>query len=227
MRPEEYLFIVLRRWWLVVLAALAAASVAYVYTASQPRTYQVSTQLMAIAQPPDYWLDLYAKNRLSSYQGLIDNWDFVASALQQAHLAIDPGQAMSGLAVGRNPDNNTVQIVKTDTDPTRAAQVVNALADAFVTQSIKDNQQIVANYSSSTSGQKQGTVELVKLGTPGPPTTPIGPRIKLNTAAAALLGLVFGVLLTFGAEYLDDTLRTEADVERYLALPTLIGIPRA
>ena len=54
MRPEEYLLIIVRRWWLVVLAALAAAAVGFGVTASQPRTYQASTNLMAIALPPDW-----------------------------------------------------------------------------------------------------------------------------------------------------------------------------
>lgn len=226
MRPEEYALIVLRRWWLVALAALAAATVAYVYTASQPRTYQVSARLMAIAQPPDYWLDLYAKNRLGSYKSLIDNWDFVAGALRDANLNVDPGQAIGSLALAHNPDNNVVQIVVTDTDPSRAAAVANALADAFVARSVRENEQILTNYPAGSDGQQRGTVEIVKLESPSPPTTPIGPRVKLNTAAAALLGLAFGVLLTFAAEYLDDTVRTEEDVDRYLALPTIGGIPR-
>lgn len=227
MRPEEYLLIVLRRWWLVVLAAIVAAIVAYVYTSSQPTTYQTSTELMAVAQPPDYWLDLYAKNRLASYTSLINNYDFVASALKTANLNVDPGLVMSKLAVGHNPDANTVQIIMTDTDPTRAAAVVNALADAFVAKSAADDQQIIKNYTSPTTQTPAGTVQILKLETPSPPTTPTGPRVKLNTAAAALLGFVFGVILTFVVEYFDDTLRGEDDIERYLELPTLIEIPRS
>ncbi|MDI3339325.1 MAG: lipopolysaccharide biosynthesis protein [Sphaerobacter sp.] len=226
MRPEEYALIVLRRWWLVLAAAVIAAAVAYGYSVSQPRTYQVSARLMAIAEPPDYWLDLYAKNRLASYGDLINNWNFVADALRRAGLDIDPGQAMRGLAVGRTPDSNVVQIVVTDTDPERAAAVVNALAAAFVARSEEENNQIVAEYPGGADGQKRGTVRIEQLDTPSAPTTPIGPRVKLHTAAALLLGLVLGVLLTFAGEYLDDTLRTEEDVERYLALPTVAGIPR-
>lgn len=226
MRPEEYLLIVLRRWWLVLLAAVVAAAVAYVYTNAQPTTYQSSTQLMAVAQPPDYWLDLYAKNRLSSYTSLINNWDFVASALKSAKLNVDPSQVMGKLAVGHNPDANTIQIIMTDTDPQRAASVVNALADAFVSKSVADDAQVIKNYSSPTTQTPAGTVQILKLETPSAPTTPTGPRVKLNTAAAALLGIVFGVILTFIVEYFDDTLRSEDDVDRYLALPTLVGIPR-
>jgi capsular polysaccharide biosynthesis protein len=226
MRPEEYLLIVLRRWWLVVLAAVVAAAVAFVYTDAQPKTYQTSTQLIAVAQPPDYWLDLYAKNRLASYTSLINNWDFVASALKQANLNIDPNQVMGKMAVGHNPDTNTIQIVMNDTDPERAATVVNAVADAFVAKSAADDQQIIKNFSSPDTQTPAGTVQITKLETPSAPTTPSGPRVKLNTAAAALLGIVFGVILTFVVEYFDDTLRSEDDVDRYLELPTLVGIPR-
>lgn len=226
MRPEEYLLIVLRRWWLVVIATVVAAGIAYAYTSSQPKTYQTSTQLMAVAQPPDYWLDLYAKNRLVSYTDQINNWNFVSDALKKAKLNIDPGQVMGKLTVGHNPDANTVQIIMTDTDPTRAAAVVNALGDAFVAQAADDASEIVKAYTSTTDNTPHGTVQILKLDTPSPPRTPIGPRVKLNTVAAALLGAVFGILLTFVVEYFDDTLRTEDDVDRYLEIPTLVGIPR-
>ena len=226
MRPEEYALIVLRRWWLVLLAALVAGGVAFLYSNAQPLTYQVSTRLMAIAEPPDYWMDLYAKNRLASYKNMIDNGDFVASALKQAGLTIDPGQAMSTLSLGDDHDGNVIKIVVIDTDPERAAAVANALASGFVARAASDNQQIVTDYP-QPDGQKRGTVEIVKLETPSAPQTPIGPRVKLNTAAAALLGLAFGVLLTFGAAYFDDTLRSEEDIDRYLALPTIIEVPSA
>ena len=227
MRPEEYLAIVGRRWWLVALAAVAAVIGAFAYSASQPTTYQASTRIMAVAQPPDYWLDLYAKNRLASYKDLIDNWEFVAGALQQAGLdGVEPGAAMNGLTLGHNPDANTVQIVKTDTDPQRAADVVNALAEAFVGRTEAENAAIIERFPTADTSAPRGTVEMIKLETPSAPTTPIGPRTRLNMAAGLLLGLIFGIMLTFGVEYFDDTLRNERDVTRYLELPTIAGIPR-
>uniref|UniRef100_A0A831TGD0 Capsular exopolysaccharide family protein n=1 Tax=Thermorudis peleae TaxID=1382356 RepID=A0A831TGD0_9BACT len=221
MRPEEYLAILARRWWILVLAALVAGLAAFLYTSAQPRTYQVSVRLMAVAQPPDYWLDLYAKNRLASYQDLIRSWDFVSQALRQAGLDIDPGHAMGTLTLGRNQDSNLVQIVVTDTDPQRAAAIANAVADAFVARSAEENQQILERFTDPRGERIQGTVEVVKLESPGPPSIPIGPRVKLNSAAGLLLGLAFGVVLAFGVEYFDDRLRNERDVQRYLALATI------
>jgi uncharacterized protein involved in exopolysaccharide biosynthesis len=129
MRPEEIATELLRRWWIIAIAAAVAALVAYAATSSQEKTYTASARVMAIAEPPDYWLDLYAKNRLASYKDLIGNWEFVRQALADAGSDIDPNHATSVLALGHNPDSNVLQIVVTDTDPSRAAAIVNALAD--------------------------------------------------------------------------------------------------
>jgi capsular polysaccharide biosynthesis protein len=226
-RPEEYLLIIARRWWLVLMTLFVAAAVAFVYSSMQDETYETSARLMAIAEPPDYYTDLYAKNRLASYRDLIDNYEFVAQALQSANLDIDPGHAVSSLSLGHNPDSNLVQVIATDTDPERAAMVVNAVASEFVEQTEIENQQIREIYADDDeSVYRGGIVRIVQLDTPSAPETPTGPRVRLNTAAAALLGLVFGVLLTFGVAYFEDTLRKPEDIERYLDLPTLGTIPK-
>ncbi len=224
MRPEEYLAIVFRRWWIVSIAAALTAVAAYVYSSLQPPTYQVSVRLMAIAEPPDYWLDLYAKNRLASYQDLIRNADFVASALQRAGVDDDPGRVLGTLQLGRNQDSNIVQLVVTDTDPERAARVANALADAFVAQAIAENQRILQQFRDPLGQRIQGTVTVIKLDTPSPPSTPIGPRTRLNTAAGLVLGFAFGLLVTFAVEYFEDVLRTGRDIGRALGLPVLSTI---
>lgn len=226
MRPEELIGVVARRWWVVALAALVAAAVGYAGTRGEPKTYSVSARVMAVADPPDYWLDLYAKNRLASYKDLIGNWQFIRDALQAAGSNVDPGLAQSKLALGHNPDTNTVQLVVTDTEPARAAEIVNALADGFVARNRADNQNLLAEPRGADQGTP-GHVELLKLDTPGAPTTASGPRVKVNTIAAALLGAVAGLLVVFATIYFDDTLKRELELERYLALPTLAVAPDA
>jgi capsular polysaccharide biosynthesis protein len=226
-RPEEYLLIIARRWWLVVITVVIAASVAFIYSSMQDETYETSARLMAIAEPPDYYNDLYAKNRLASYRDLINNHEFVSEALSNADLGIDPGQATSILSVGHNPDANIVQIVAHDTDPERAALVVNAVASEFVTQTEIENEIIQETYADDDERvYRGGIVRVVQLDFPAPPETPTGPRVRLNTAAAAILGLAFGVLLTFGFAYFEDALRKPEDIDRYLDLPTIGTIPK-
>lgn len=224
MRPEEIALAILRRWWIIALAAIVAAGVAWAGTASQDKTYVVSTRVMAIAEPPDYWMDLYAKNRLASYRDLINNWDFVNRALQEAGADIDPGEAQSKLGIGHNPDSNIVQIVVTDTDGERAAVIANALADGFVSWNEEENERIL-DRQTTIQNQYPGRVNMVKLESPGAPSEPSGPRVRVNTLAGGILGAVAGVIVAFGLVYVDDTLKTRRDLERYLEWPVIGTIP--
>jgi len=58
------------------------------------------------------------------------------------------------------------------------------------------------------------------------PEDPIKPNKKLNLAIGGILGLMLGVMLTFFMEYMDNTIKTTDDIERYLGLPVLGIIPK-
>ena len=53
------------------------------------------------------------------------------------------------------------------------------------------------------------------------PVTPVKPRPMLNIAIAFVLALMVGVGLAFLLEYLDHTIKTPNDVEKFLELPVL------
>jgi uncharacterized protein involved in exopolysaccharide biosynthesis len=57
------------------------------------------------------------------------------------------------------------------------------------------------------------------------PVRPIKPKKNLNVILSIVLGLLTGIGLSFFWEYLDRSLRTEEDIERYLNLPVLSVIP--
>jgi polysaccharide biosynthesis transport protein len=59
-----------------------------------------------------------------------------------------------------------------------------------------------------------------------PPSYPIRPRVGLNLALGALVGLVVGLGLAFFIEYLDTSVKTMEDVENLLGLPVLAIIPK-
>jgi capsular exopolysaccharide synthesis family protein len=59
-----------------------------------------------------------------------------------------------------------------------------------------------------------------------PPSYPARPRVSLNLALGALVGLVVGLGLAFFIEYLDTSVKTMEDVESLLGVPVLAIIPK-
>jgi capsular exopolysaccharide synthesis family protein len=55
---------------------------------------------------------------------------------------------------------------------------------------------------------------------------PVSPNVTLNLVLGAVVGLIFGVGIAFFLEYLDTSVKTLEDVERYLQVPVLAVIPK-
>ena len=69
--------------------------------------------------------------------------------------------------------------------------------------------------------------ELIEIhDTPVLAQTPVSPNVTLNLALGAVVGLIFGVGIAFFLEYLDTSVKSLEDVERYLQVPVLAVIPK-
>ena len=56
--------------------------------------------------------------------------------------------------------------------------------------------------------------------------SPVSPNVTLNLVLGAVVGLIFGLGIAFFLEYLDTSVKTLEDVERYLQVPVLAVIPK-
>ncbi|MDT7542584.1 MAG: polysaccharide biosynthesis transport protein [Acidobacteriota bacterium] len=77
--------------------------------------------------------------------------------------------------------------------------------------------------STQTSGSNQNNITVTNYARV--PHEPVGPARARTIVLAFLLSLGVGVGLAFLLDYLDDTLKTVDDVDRYLHLPSLALIP--
>jgi succinoglycan biosynthesis transport protein ExoP len=55
---------------------------------------------------------------------------------------------------------------------------------------------------------------------------PVSPNVMLNLVLGAVVGLIFGIGIAFFLEYLDTSVKSLEDVERYLQVPVLAVIPK-
>lgn len=58
------------------------------------------------------------------------------------------------------------------------------------------------------------------------PEVPVSPNVMLNLVLGGVVGLIFGIGIAFFLEYLDTSVKSLEDVERYLNVPVLAVIPK-
>jgi len=109
------------------------------------------------------------------------------------------------------PKANTqiLEIAIQDKDPERAMMLTNTLCNTFI-QKVKE----------LMNSEDVKIMEKADL-----PTNPVKPRVLLNIAIAAFLGLMASLGLAILLEYLDNTIKTEKDIEKYIAATVLASIP--
>jgi len=55
---------------------------------------------------------------------------------------------------------------------------------------------------------------------------PVSPNVRIYLGLGAAVGLIFGVIIAFFLEYLDTSVKSLEDVERYLQVPVLAVVPK-
>src|SRR5260370_2824883 len=80
-------------------------------------------------------------------------------------------------------------------------------------------------YSAAASSDQSSSVSVSEYGRP--PRVPVGPARLRNIAIAFVLSLMAGIGLAFLLDFLDDTVKSIDDVDRYIHLPALALIPAA
>jgi len=80
------------------------------------------------------------------------------------------------------------------------------------------------NESNIAASMRSGNVVLVERASV--PSSPVRPDRKRIAAVTALLGLLLGVGLLVGRDYVDNTLKSAEEAERFLHLDVLASVPR-
>ncbi|MED3973214.1 Wzz/FepE/Etk N-terminal domain-containing protein [Priestia megaterium] len=208
------LFQVLRkRLWLIVLITIIAATVSAVisFFVLTP-VYESKTQILVNQAKSDE--QLYNPQTvqtnvqlINTYNDIIKSPAILDKVIKELKLG-SSAQSLSGqIQVTNAQDSQVAQIVVQDTSAKRATQIANTTASVFKKEVPK-----IMNVDN---------VSVLSKATLGESASPVKPQPLINIAIAVVVGLMVGVGLSFLMEYLDNTLKTEQDIENLLELPVM------
>jgi len=110
------------------------------------------------------------------------------------------------------------EFVSTDLELRRLNRTVSLFEQTYML--------LVEKYENIRVGQAMESPGVRVVDRATKPNKPIGPNKNKNLIFGCILGLALGLGIVFLLEFLDDTIKTPADVERYLELPTVGTIPK-
>ncbi|MEC0247479.1 Wzz/FepE/Etk N-terminal domain-containing protein [Paenibacillus chitinolyticus] len=218
---KEYLQIIRKRIWLiatiVVLSCLVTGLISYFYIKPQ---YAASTKLIVNSSYQAEGISRIDYSEVSASIMLVNTYkeiiqtpailDKVATQLPELQLTAD--EIISRVKVSAVNETQVLTITVTDYSHDTAVKLVNAISNVFKT----DIPQIM----------KVDNVTLLNQAKQEEAPFPVKPNPKMNIVIAFILSALIGVGLAFLLEYLDDTLKSEKEIEQYLGLPTLAVISR-
>lgn len=129
--------------------------------------------------------------------------------IDELDLTEEPKELQEMITVSNPADTRILQIDVSNPDPQLAADISNALADATA--------DAVADIMST---DRPSIVEEAVV-----PEAPSSPSLMKNTMLGAMAGLFLAMAIVILRFLMDDTIKTEDDVAKYLNLNTLAALP--
>ena len=175
MELRQYVNILIKWWWLIVVSVLVASVAAYIATKATPYTYQSRTTIMVgqvLSNPNANQTDLYTGEALAqSYSDLAVREPTLQATLNAVGLTWD-WTVLQGMVQSRVvPGTQLLEISVVDTDPQRAKVLADTVAQQLIRQSPSatdpekeaEREFILAQISDLKTNIKNAQDELLKL----------------------------------------------------------------
>jgi capsular polysaccharide biosynthesis protein len=216
MELREYIRIIRRRGWIVLLLAVLVAAAAYGFSKAQVTIYEASVNMSVRPARADWGLSNTVGSLLRSLSGDITTHTFLRQVIDRAQLDTTTDDLLNGktIFVRDEAADFTISIVVRDPSDKVAVQMVNTIADLFVEQREEWNQE----------QDKQDRID-VSIRDHARSASVYSPKTRINVAAGGVLGALIGALIVFVMEWLEaGVVRYAQDMER-LGIAALGAIP--
>lgn len=210
----DLFFYLVKRAWVLIAALLIGLLIGFFGTKLfiTPQ-YSASTRVYILNRSNSntiVYSDIQlATQFLKDYQELITGRNVTKIVIQDLGLDMTPAELSRKIEVTAPDGTRILQINVTDEDPQKAAALANKIQEVAATQikNIMDIDAVRVIYTADV------------------PVAPSSPNTTRNALLCALLCALLATGIFVVVYILDDTIRTEEDVERYLSLPVLGIIP--
>jgi capsular polysaccharide biosynthesis protein len=217
MELRDYLKILQKRGWIIVVVALIAAASAYGVSKLQRPIYSASVKLSINPARADWGLSNVAKDLLRNYAENIRTHKMAQQVIDRGQLDLTTSDLLSRLYVESEASNLTMEVEARDRDGQQAQIIAQTTAEVFVEDRDAWNQE-------QDKRDRINVSILDNVYTLG--YSLYSPKTKINTLAGGLFGVLLGGLLVFFLEWLEqDIIRSPADVERITGVMVLGAIP--
>lgn len=214
---KEYFYILRKRISLIIVVTLVCslASAILSYFVIKP-VYKADISVIIGKYETDPNAAKLNYNDIMMYQKMVKTYSEFAKSrtvsedvIKKLNLDMKPNQLLSMISVAPKGDTEFLTLTVKSTDANQAVAIANQIA--------KSLKQI------SSDIRKVDNVQLLDEAIL--PTKPDSPKPLLNIAIAFILGLMISVGVAFMLEYLDNTIKSQEEVENMLGVPVIGTIP--
>jgi succinoglycan biosynthesis transport protein ExoP len=218
MELRDYLRVLRKRAWVIVVSTVLCTAGSLVMSLATTPVYEGSAKLLVVAKTDPnggtssaYEGALLSQQLVKSFAQILESRAIADAALRVDPQPFTPSQLQGKIHAEPVIDTLLINLSVEDTDPARAKRLTNNVARAFITK---------------LPELQNGSALRVSLVEPAlRPSSPVRPRTRLNIVLGLLVGLMFGVGLAFLREFLDRSIRTPEALEVAAAAPVVGTIP--
>ncbi len=214
MELTNYVQIVRKRWWIVIVAIVLTAGSAFVFSKIQHPEYTSIAEVIIEPARSDWGLAQYAKMLLRTYMTVADSDQWAQQVIDALQLPMTPEGLRSKARFAAEEDRMVIKIEIEAYDGDLANDIARTWANLLIQWRDQQNQRQL----------KEDRVWAYLRDEPR--YTQSWPKTKVVTAAGGIFGLVIAGVVIFFLEWLEaGIVRTPQDVERQLDLTVVGAIP--
>jgi len=211
----DLVFILIRRWKLIIMVAVPVILLGLAFAMTRPNIYSAEATLM-VSSGQIYSINSLDNAEISKNQKLVSSYTEIArskgimrNVIKKLDLDEEPEAIAKLVKVTPVEDTEFIKISYKDKNAQRAALLTNVVAEEFISKIKK-----------VMSFENLKIIEKAEI-----PNKALPKKRALILAISIVLGGMLGVFIAFILEFLHSKLRKPEDIEKIMGCSVLANIP--